>query len=131
MKPNRSYDSFPLLDGGVPVAAVRAGLAFRFHYWCGVSGRRYLFTAVSAEALADFHDAVVVLARRGEDGLVGCSIAAVGGDDDPERLRLSEAMAADRRLVAFIHLLAPDSAHRQNILSDLLGRLPLEQGMAA
>lgn len=115
-------DQFPLVDGGVPAAAQAAGLGARFHYWCGASGRRYLFTAVSPGGLADFHDVVVVIARRDGEVLAGLSIALLGSDADPERRLVAEMLAADRRLCAFIHLLAPTAAHRRSVIDDLIGR---------
>src|SRR6185312_3640984 len=44
----------PLLSDAQPSLAERAGFGDRFHYWRGRSGRRYLFTAVSAATVEDF-----------------------------------------------------------------------------
>ncbi|MCW5696224.1 MAG: hypothetical protein KIS96_05745 [Bauldia sp.] len=119
------HTRFPFADGGVPRLADLAGLGDRFHFWCGASGRRYLFSAVEARALADFRDALVVLARRDANGaLIGEAVTLIGSTDAAERGALTARLAADPRLEAFVHLLAPTLHARQAALDDLLGQTP-------
>jgi hypothetical protein len=114
---------FPLIDGGAPAVSRLIGLAHRFHYWCGASGRRYLFTSVTANELADFRDAIVVLAEPdGAGGMVGHTVSILGDGSDDDRRAIARALRLDPRLVAFIHLLAPTEAQRRAALDDLLGR---------
>ena len=109
----------PSADGGIPPSAELAGLGSRFHYWRGRSGRRYLFTEVGSEQLADFGDAVVVIAEtdaRGRltgkaVGLLGCNRIEVEG--------LAAELAARGGLVAFVHLLTATHAQRRAVLDDL------------
>lgn len=119
-----SSDRFHLVDGGAPKVPGLGALGERFHYWCGASGRRYLFTAVAPEELGDFSAAVVVLARHGDDGLAGEDVMLMGGD----RSVIAARLAADPGLVAFVHLLSPTHAARQAAVRDLLGT---RQSMAA
>lgn len=116
--------TFHLADGGVPKVPGLGLLGERYHYWCGASGRRYLFTAVSTAELGDFSDAVVVLARHGSRGLTGEDVVLIGGD----HRMLMERIGAGTGLVAFIHLLSPTHAARQAAVEDLLGS---RQSMAA
>ena len=58
----------PLLSDRPPEIPQKAGLGDRFHYFRGRSGRRYLFTAVSGEALADFRSVVAILAEPAPSG---------------------------------------------------------------
>ncbi len=117
------HTRFPFADGGVPRLADLAGLGDRFHFWCGASGRRYLFSAVEARALVDFSDALVVLARRdGAGALVGDTLTLIGTNDSTERGALQARLAADPKLEAFVHLLAPTLHARQAALDDLLGQ---------
>lgn len=58
----------PLLSAPPPAVPQRAGFGDRFHYFRGASGRRYLFSSVTADELADFRSAVVMIARRSPDG---------------------------------------------------------------
>lgn len=115
-------NQFPLVDGGPPRLAESAGLGRRYYYWCGASGRRYLFTQVAAEALPDFRDALVVLARRSEGGaMTGEAAVPVGAEDGPERVALAARLAVDPGLLAFVHLLAPTERARRAAVDDLIG----------
>ena len=58
----------PILSDRPPQVPQRAGLGGRFHYFRGCSGRRYLFSSVPAETLADYRSAVVVLAESTRAG---------------------------------------------------------------
>lgn len=116
---------FPLIDGGAPAVSRLVGLAQRFHYWCGISGRRYLFTSVTAQELADFREAIVVIAGPdGAGGMVGHTVTILGDGSDGDRRAVARALRRDPRLVAFVHLLAPTEAERRAALADLLGSRP-------
>ena len=67
----------PLLSDQPPEVPQRVGLGDRFHYFRGHSGRRYLFSAVPQDELADFRYAVVVLARPAGNGRVAAHWIAV------------------------------------------------------
>ena len=108
----------PLLSDQPPEVPQRAGLGDRFRYFRGLSGRRYLFTAVAGEDLRDFTGAVVLAARTAPTGrLAAFAMAAI---DDAGRMD-----ARDRRLVlsagaiVLVHLLAESEAERRALLADL------------
>ena len=110
----------PLLSDTTPSLARRAKLGDRFRYWSGQSGRRYLFSAVPFEALADFRSAVAILAEAATDGRF---IAwAVGVIDSAGRLEADDGSwpaIAPRGSVAFVHFLAETDRERQELFDDL------------
>lgn len=111
-----------LSDGGPPASAEICGLGARYRFWAGESGRRYLFTAVPAAEIADFRDAIVVLARgNARDGFAGVEVADFGRTG--EAARISARMEGDAGLTGFVHLLAGSAAERQSIATDLAGRV--------
>lgn len=91
-----------------PRTAAAAGLASRYLYWCGESGRRYLFTATDHAGLADFADGVAI-------AVVGGRIVWAG--EAEELARLPNAGLARRSV--FVHLLANSDEERQAIIDDL------------
>jgi hypothetical protein len=110
----------PLLSDAQPSLAERAGFGDRFHYWRGRSGRRYLFTAVSAATVEDFRFAVVIIAERTANGRLAAREAFTTRGD----WRLSDFAGASMLLsrpgaVALVHLLAVTRADRQLVLADL------------
>jgi hypothetical protein len=109
---------FTLVDGGSPKVPGLGALGERYHYWCGHSGRRYLFSAVTAGELLDFTAAVVVLARRNGTAIVGEEAMVLDGEG---RKQLEARLAADPGIAAFIHLLSPTDAARRAAIEDLLG----------
>lgn len=109
---------FHLVDGGSPKVPGLGSLGDRYHYWCGRSGRRYLFSAVTAGELLDFTAALVVLARRDGQAVVGEEAMVLDGEG---RHVLAARLAADPGVVAFIHLLSPTDASRRAAIVDLLG----------
>jgi hypothetical protein len=109
---------FNLVDGGSPKVPGLGSLGERYHYWCGQSGRRYLFSAVTADDLLDFTAAIVVLARRTGPSIVGEQAMVLDGEG---RRLLAERLAADPGIAAFIHLLSPTDASRRAAIDDLLG----------
>lgn len=93
----------------VPGAAVAAGLSARYRYWCGRSGRAYLFTRIERETLADFSDALVLLAEGGRVVWVG------------EAAALGAAPVIEAGAACYVHLLAPERDQRRLIARDLGG----------
>lgn len=116
---------FNLVDGGSPKVPGLGSLGERFHYWCGQSGRRYLFSAVTANDLLDFTAAIVVLARRDGAAVVGEQAMVLDGEG---RKLLAARLAAEPGTAAFVHLLSPTEASRRAVIDDLLG---LGQRLAA
>jgi hypothetical protein len=109
----------PVLSHQTPDLARRAGLGDRFFYWRGVSGRRYLFSAVPAESLADFRSAVVILAEPAGDGRLAA--AAIVVLDARGRPTEGEAWppVLPHRTRALVHFLAATDADRRRLVSDL------------
>ena len=106
-----SMDRLAIPSDDAPEPARRAGLARQYVYWRGASGRRYLFSAVGPDSLADFRDAVVIFAEPDGDRLVGRSVFAVG--DAPAACRPAAGETV------FIHLLAAAAPLRERIVADL------------
>ena len=101
-----------ILSGETPRPARQAGLQHRFRYWRGASGKRYLFSVVPAEALADFRAVVVMQAEPMADGRLICrSVCAVESNAD--------MVALPRGMVALVHFLAPTELERRRIVNDL------------
>lgn len=95
-----------------PKLARRAGLDCQFRYWRGVSGRRYLFSAVAPEALADFRDAVVIFAEPdGDGGFTGRALFQICAHPVTDRPAPGE--------IVLIHLLSPSETGRRRIMDDL------------
>jgi hypothetical protein len=102
-----------LLCDEQPDFAELAGLGDRFRYWRGLSGRRYLFTLVAIETLADFPGAVGMLAERLPDGrLAAREVFEIAANSLPH----SRSGA-----VALVHLLAVTEAERRRAVEDLRG----------
>ncbi len=101
----------PILSDARPKLARRAGFGDRFHYWRGASGRRYLFSRVPADSLADFTGAVVILAGQGSDGrLAAREIFTTTGEEDRPALP---------SVAVLVHLLAHTDGERKEIVVDL------------
>jgi hypothetical protein len=107
----------------------KAGLGDRFHYFRGRSGRRYLFSTVSGDELADFRSAVVVLAMRGVSGRLAAyavtSLDRCGRPVDGQRPWPPEVPPD---AVVLVHLLAGTAAERLALLDDLM---PVPLALAA
>jgi hypothetical protein len=110
----------PLLSDQPPEVPRRAGLGDRFHYFRGLSGRRYLFSSVPADELGDFHSAVVILARWAPGGrLAAHSVAVLDASGRPvggDRLRL-HTISSDT--IVLVHLLSSTEADRRDLVADL------------
>ncbi len=110
----------PLLSDRPPEIPQKAGLGDRFHYFRGGSGRRYLFTLVSGDALADFRNVVAMLAEPAPSGrLSACTVVTVDG-----RGRISPVAdlawpPVDRRALCLVHLLAASEPERRAVVADL------------
>jgi hypothetical protein len=112
----------PLLSDQPPDLAKRAEFGGRFHYWRGCSGRRYLFSVVPAESLADFRSAVVILAESTGDGRLAAHTVAIVGNrgclrdmDGPRPPRLRPCTKV------LLHFLATTDADRLRIVEDITG----------
>lgn len=93
----------------VPQAASAAGLPARYLYWCGRSGRRYLFTATDAAGIADFGEGVAIAAVDGRIVWTG-EIAALAF------MLLATGM---QRASFYVHLLASTREERRAVMADL------------
>jgi hypothetical protein len=107
-----------LLSERPPEVPMRPGFGDRFRYFRGKSGRRYLFTLINRDELADFRSAVVLLARRTPGGLRATSVSAL---DDAGRPMGSDCwppiVPADCRVL--VHLLAEREEDRRAVVADL------------
>ncbi len=110
----------PLLSDHPPELPQKAGLGDRFHYFRGRSGRRYLFSVVPDEALADFRNAVAILAEPVGRGrlsartivaLDACGRPALGDGPWPPLLPPGT--------LGLVHLLAASERDRSGIVADL------------
>lgn len=109
----------------VSVPDVLSGVAQggRYRYFTGKSGKRYIFTRMSAVDLEDCRQAVVILLpRRKTDKSPACSAGPVWigeidgyGKRHGPRLAKSKLAASD----VFVHLLAENAGNRRAILLDL------------
>ena len=119
----------PLLSDQPPEVPRRAGLGDRFHYFRGVSGRRYLFSAVSRDELVDFHSAVAIIARPARGGRLAAHcvllLDSFGRPTGRDRYRL---WAIPAGAVVLVHLLAGSHAARDDLVTDLS---PLPEALAA
>jgi hypothetical protein len=108
----------PLLSDQPPEVPQKVGLGDRFHYFRGVSGRRYLFSTVTRGDLADFTSAVVILARRTANGrLAAYWIATLDATGRPTPGRWPHIAAANE--VVLVHLLAETETARRDLIADL------------
>jgi hypothetical protein len=98
-----------MLSPYVSRAAQAAGVPARYIYWCGRSGRRYLFTCTSANSLGDFDEGVAI-------AVIGDRTIWVG---DVAALARMPSDSAPHRAAIYLHLLAPTAAARQAIIEDL------------
>ncbi|MEX0853963.1 MAG: hypothetical protein WD036_11880 [Bauldia sp.] len=110
----------PVLSDHPPDLARRAGLGDRFHYFCGRSGRRYLFSAVGRRDLVDFRSAVIILAGRTPAGrLAALAITTLDAAGEPVGGWRHWLPAAPPDWVVLVHLLASNEAARRAIVDDL------------
>jgi hypothetical protein len=109
----------PILSDDPPQVPQRAGLGGRFHYFRGLSGRRYLFSSVPTETLADFRSAVVILAEPARDGrLFAHAIATL---DASGRVSPGDSWppAIAPGTVCLVHFLAGTESDRRRLVADL------------
>jgi hypothetical protein len=108
----------PYILSDRPPVPVRAGFGDRFRYLHGASGRRYLFTHIDADDLADFRSAVIVLARREPRGLRALSITELDANGSPIGAgRWPPAVPRD--CIVLVHLLAERGEDRRAAVADL------------
>lgn len=103
-----------------PLAAEALGLGDRYRYFHGRSGRRYLFSAVSVDALEDYRNAVLVLEPR--TAPQGDAATAWIGEIDRYGARRGKPLSPSRlkRMRAYVHLLASVARDRRDVLDDLI-----------
>ena len=114
--------SKPFRDSGAPDALGGDALQGRFVYWRGRSGRRYLHTIYPIDALPEFADAIVILARRdGRGRRRALSILTLGAT--PGSISRAQVLANAHNCgasEAHVHLLAGSPDEQQSILLDLM-----------
>jgi len=110
-----------LLSDQPPEVPQRAGLGDHFHYFRGSSGRRYLFSKVAADELADFQSAVVIFAKRAAAGRVTAHwitlVDPFGRPEGAGRTRRWPPIQPDTLIL--VHLLSPGDAERRAVVADL------------
>ena len=108
-----------VLSDNPPDFPRKAGLGDRFHYFRGRSGRRCLFSTVAPAELADFRSAVVILARRTQDGrLAAYAVTALDQAGRPADNRpWPPTIPVDT--IVLVHLLATSDADRSDLVRDL------------
>ena len=111
----------PLLSDRPPEIPQKAGFGDRFHYFRGGSGRRYLFTLVSGDALADFRSVVAMLAEPAPSGRLSArTVVTVDGRGRIGPVAdLAWPPPADRQTLCLVHLLAASEAERRAVVADL------------
>ncbi|SHM94168.1 hypothetical protein SAMN05444272_3538 [Roseibium suaedae] len=101
-----------------PKVAEELGLLDRYRYFDGKSGKRYIFTRMTASDLADCAGAVVIIppsARQAETQL-----PVIGEvDRDGKFHGLGAARTRRRAGEVFVHLLAGSAKDRKTVLDDL------------
>jgi len=105
-----SMDRLAIPSDDAPKPARRAGLDGQFRYWRGASGRRYLFSLIPPESLADFRDVVVIFAEPEGDRLLCRALFTAGAEP-------AAPPAAGE--IVLVHLLAATEAGRRRIVADL------------
>ena len=105
-----------LLSEDAPESARNAGLGYRYRYWRGTSGRRYLFTAIPSESLADFRSVIVIHAEPMAEGrLRARAVYAIGDEGESDPARPNRA-PGDK---VFVPLLAATEEDRRQAIADL------------
>lgn len=113
-------DLVPLVDGGAPRATKECGLADRFRYFVGASGRRYLFTAVTPEEIGDFAAGIMLIAHRGlKGGFAASLVTPFGGPGESQLSACRRALPVSPGATVYVHLLADTSASRCAVTADL------------
>ena len=105
-----------LLSENAPEPARHAGYGYRFRYWRGASGRRYLFSAVPSEALADFRSVVVIHAEPVAEGRLRARALFIVGADGQTDVPMPKRVPGDK---VFVHFLAATEAERAQLVEDL------------
>jgi hypothetical protein len=112
-----------LLSDQPPEVPQRAGLGDRFHYFRGFSGRRYLFSAIDREDLADFRSAVVMVARPAADGHLSADWIAVL-DQFGRPIGERRVPPIGDTAVVLVHCLTMSASGRFDLLADLADSAP-------
>ncbi|WP_029057978.1 hypothetical protein [Stappia stellulata] len=116
-----SPSTFDTACADAPRAAAELGLTDQYRYLLGRSGKRYLFSTVPADRLADYPCAIVVMGPDvGRGGRTKKPwIGEIDRDGKRRGARLTNRDLAGR--TALVHLLAGDAAKRRLVLDDLAG----------
>lgn len=105
-----------LLSEDAPESARDVGLGYRYRYWRGASGRRYLFTAIPSESLADFRSVIVIHAAPVAEGRLSArSVYAIGDKGETDGAPPRRA-PGDK---VFVHFLATTEESRLEVAADL------------
>lgn len=104
---------------GKPGTAEAAGLEPRFRFWRGLSGRRYLFTEVTAETLRHFEGVVLVLTETDAHGRISARWAGSLEGRGALAQQILRDFSFGRRLRAFVHLLGTTPRMRGEIVEDI------------
>lgn len=101
-----------------PKVAEELGLLDRYRYFDGKSGRRYIFTRMTASDLADCAGAVVIVPLQGKSAQGAAPV--IGEVDRNGKFHgLGAAKARRRYGDVFVHLLAGSAQDRKAVLDDL------------
>jgi len=114
----------PVLSDAAPGLARRAEFGDRFRYWRGRSQRRYLFSMVPFEALADFRRAAAIVAEPVSGGFLAWSAAIIDSAGRLEPLDAAWPASAPAGSVVFVHFLADNDAELEALLGDLFASQP-------
>jgi hypothetical protein len=98
-----------ILSPVAPRTLADAGLASRYYYFSGRSGRRYLFTATDHRSLEDFGEGVAIC-------VVGGQVIRSGEVSAVARLPRTAGL---NRPAYYVHLLAASPGERAAIAEDL------------
>lgn len=112
-------------SAGTPKTARSLGLGDGFRYWRGASGRRYLFSAVPADALDDLMDVVVILAAEPASGepIASDPTPVWLGEVDDAGGKTGYPLARRRGALTrtFVHFPAGGDTDRHSTMLDLAG----------
>jgi hypothetical protein len=114
----------PILSDAAPGLARRAELGDRFRYWRGRSRRRYLFSMVPFETLADFRRAAAIVAEPAKGGFLAWSAAIIDSSGHLEALDAAWPASAPAGSVVFVHFLAESDTELKAMLGDLFAPQP-------
>lgn len=107
-------------SAGSPATALSLGFGDGFRYWRGASGRRYLFSAVPADATDDLAN-VVVIEAAASDGREPAPVWLGEVDGSGCRSGYAIARTRGRPTRTFVHFPRGGDADRHSAMLDLAG----------